>query len=63
MAYLVTGNQRKRSLRFVECQQELVANLIPMKNLATLSPDRVFDIIEEIQVKVEVGLTVNQYEE
>ena len=34
-----------------------------MKDLATLSPDRVFDIIEAIQVKMEVGVTVNQYEE
>ena len=34
-----------------------------MKNLATPSPNRVFDIIEAIQVKVEVGITVNQYEE
>jgi hypothetical protein len=34
-----------------------------MKHLATPSPNRVFDIIEAIQVKVEVGVTVNQYEE
>ena len=34
-----------------------------MKNLATLSPNRVFDIIQVIQVKVEVSVTVNQYEE
>lgn len=34
-----------------------------MKNFATLSPNRVFDIIEAIQVNVEVAVTVNQYEE
>jgi hypothetical protein len=34
-----------------------------MKHLATLSPNRVFDIIEAIQVKVEVGVTINQYDE
>jgi hypothetical protein len=34
-----------------------------MKHLAMPSPNRVFDIIEAIQVKVEVGVTVNQHEE
>jgi len=34
-----------------------------MKKLAAISPNRVFDIIEAIQVKVEVSITVNQYEE
>jgi hypothetical protein len=34
-----------------------------MKHLATLSPNRVFNTIEAIQVKVEVGVSVNDYEE
>ena len=34
-----------------------------MKNLATLSPNKLFDIIEVIQVNVEAGVAVNQYEE
>ena len=63
VAYLFTRNQRKHSLRFVERQQEFVANLIPMKHFSMSSPNRGFDIIEVIQVKVEVGVTVNQYEE
>jgi hypothetical protein len=33
-----------------------------MKHLTIASPNRVFDIIEAIQVKVEVGVTVNQYD-
>ena len=34
-----------------------------MKDLAMPSPNRVFDIIEAIQVKVEICVTVNQYKE
>ena len=62
IAYLFAGDQSKHGLEFVKCQHELVTNLIPMKHLSTLPSDRVFDIIEVIQVKVKVGVAVNQYE-
>ena len=63
-AYLVTRNHREHSLRLIECQQELVTNLIPMKDLGASSPNGGFNIIEVVQVKMQVSvIAVNQYEE